>query len=125
MLAGEADAKLGVARVNTDGSLDTGFGVSGQTIVDLSGGGGGGSGAYTVAMQTVDSEERIVAAGYAAPRRGSIDFGLARFKANGTLDNSFDADGKVITDFAGGEDSVNDVVIDASNRIVAAGSGPK
>jgi uncharacterized delta-60 repeat protein len=122
VLAGEADAKLGLARVNSDGSLDTAFGISGKTIVSLSGGGGGGSGAYTVAMQTVDSEERIVAAGYAATRRGVIDFTLARFKANGTLDNSFDGDGKVITDFAGGEDSINDIVIDASNRIVAAGT---
>ena len=122
VLAGEADAKLGLARVNTDGSIDPQFGVNGKTIVDLSGGGGGGSSAYTVAIQTVDSEERIVTAGYAAPRRGSIDFGLARFKANGTLDNSFGCDGKVITDFAGGEDSAKDIVIDPSNRIVAAGT---
>ena len=122
VLAGEADAKLGLARVNTDGSIDPQFGVNGKTIVDLSGGGGGGSSAYTVAIQIVDSEERIVTAGYAAPRRGSIDFGLARFKADGTLDNSFDGDGKVITDFAGGEDSAKGIVIDASNRIVVAGT---
>ena len=68
MLAGEADAKFGLARLNPDGSLDPDFGVNGKTIVELSGGGGGGSGAYTVAIQTVDSEQRIVAAGYAATR---------------------------------------------------------
>jgi uncharacterized delta-60 repeat protein len=124
VLAGEADAKLGLARLNPDGALDPDFGINGKTIVSLSGG-TGGSGAYTVAMQTVDSEERIVAAGYAATRRGVIDFALARFKANGTLDNSFDGDGKVITDFAGGEDLINDIVIDASNRIVAAGRCPQ
>ena len=123
VLAGEADAKLGLARLNPDGALDPDFGINGKTIVSLSGG-TGGSGAYTVAMQTVGAEERIVAAGYAATRRGVIDFALARFKASGTLDNSFDGDGKVITDFAGGEDIINDIVIDASNRIVAAGRCP-
>lgn len=121
VLAGDVDAKFGLARLNSDSSLDTDFGVNGKMIVSLSGG-TGGSAAYTVAIQTVDSEQRIVAAGYVATRSGVIDFGVARFKANGTLDNTFDGDGKVITDFAGGEDSIKDIVIDASNRIVAAGT---
>jgi uncharacterized delta-60 repeat protein len=121
VLAGDADAKFGLARLNPDGSLDPSFGVDGKMIASL-GGPTGGSAAYAVAIQTIDSEERIVAAGYAATRQGVIDFALARFRANGTLDSSFDGDGKVITDFAGGEDSIRDVVIDASNRIVAAGS---
>lgn len=121
VLAGDVDAKFGLARLNPDSSLDTDFGVNGKMIVSLSGG-TGGSAAYTVAIQTVDSEQRIVAAGYANSRKGGIDFGLMRFTANGTLDNTFDVDGKVITDFAGGEDSVKDIVIDASNRIVAAGA---
>ena len=121
VLAGDADAKFGIARLNPDSSLDSDFGINGKTIVSLSGG-TGGSAAYAVAIQTVDSEQRIVAAGYAATRRGVIDFGVARFRANGTLDNTFDVDGKVITDFAGGEDSIKDIVIDASDRIVAAGT---
>jgi uncharacterized delta-60 repeat protein len=121
VLAGDADAKFGLARLGPDGSIDLTFGTGGKTIVSLAQG-SGGSAAYSVATQIVDSEERIVAAGYAATRQGFIDFALTRFRANGTLDNTFDGDGKVITDFAGGEDSIRDIVIDANNRIVAAGS---
>jgi uncharacterized delta-60 repeat protein len=122
VLAGDADAKFGIARLNPDGSLDPNFGVNGTVIVALNGRGTGWSAAYTVAIQTVDSDHRIVAAGYVSTRQGVIDFGLARFRSDGTLDNTFGGDGTVITDFAGGEDSVRDIVIDSSNRIVAAGT---
>ena len=122
VLAGDADAKFGIARLNPDGSLDPNFGVNGKVIVDLNGNGGGGSAAYTVEIQTVDSDQRIVAAGYVGTRDSVFDFGLARFRSDGTLDNTFGGDGTVITAFGNGEDRVLDVVIDASNRIVAAGS---
>jgi uncharacterized delta-60 repeat protein len=121
VLAGDADAKFGIARLNPDGSLDPGFGANGKIILSVSDG-TGGSAAYSVALQTINSEQRIVAAGYANSRLGGIDFGLARFRANGEIDNTFEADGKVLTDFACGEDSVRHIVIDSINRIVVGGT---
>ena len=120
VLAGDADAKFGLARLSPDGSLDPNFGTGGKTIFSLADR-TGGSAAYSVATQIVDSEERIVAAGYAATRQGGIDFALTRLRSDGTPDLTFGSQGKVITAFSRGEDNVNDLVIDVSNRIVAAG----
>jgi uncharacterized delta-60 repeat protein len=119
VLAGEADAKFGLARLSPDGSLDLNFGTGGKTIFALQQH-TGGSAAYSVATQIVDSEERIVAGGYAATRQGFIDFALTRLRSDGTPDLTFGSQGKVITSI-GEEDVVNDIVIDTSNRIVAAG----
>ena len=121
VLAGDTDAKFGFARLNpVDGSLDLTFGTGGKTIFSL-GERRGGSAAYSVATQIVDSEERIVAAGYAGTVRGVIDFALMRLRSDGTPDLTFGSQGKVITAFSRGEDFANDLVIDGSNRIVAAG----
>ena len=50
------------------------------------------------------------------------DFGLARYDEDGTLDATFDGDGKVITRFTRDDDSSSDVAIQANGKIVAAGS---
>ena len=39
----------------------------------------------------------------------------------GSLDNSFDTDGKVITDFGGSNDQVNSVALQTDGKIVVAG----
>src|SRR5215813_12415350 len=93
VLAGDTDLNFGLARLNPDGSLDPNFGVNGKTFASL-GAGPGGSAAYAVAIQTVDSEERIVAAGYAGSRRGGNDFAVARFRSNGALDIALTETGK-------------------------------
>jgi hypothetical protein len=51
----------------------------------------------------------------------SIDFGLARYNTNGSLDPTFDGDGKVTTSF-GDSDTADEVAIQADGKIVAAGS---
>ena len=104
-----------VARYNADGSLDTSFGNGGWAFAhfDLS------DEAHGVAVQ---ADGRIVVAG--GTRGGGVsdaEFALARFNTDGTLDNSFGAGGKVVTDFFGGTDWVQAVAIQADGRIVAAG----
>ena len=49
------------------------------------------------------------------------DFALARYNPDGTLDTSFDGDGKVTTDFGGGHDEARAVALQADGRIVAGG----
>ena len=50
------------------------------------------------------------------------DMALVRFKADGTLDTSFEGDGIVTADFHGFGDTGHDLAIDSQGRIVAAGS---
>ena len=84
------------ARFNTTGTLDTSFGGGlGYTTVNV-GTAGTGDVAYRVAIQT---DGKIVLGGQA----NAGDFGLVRLNTDGTLDTSFDGDGKVTTTLGGTE----------------------
>ena len=53
---------------------------------------------------TIDVDGQIVVAGV-SDIGGSSDFAVSRYDAaDGSLDTSFDTDGKVTTDFTGGND---------------------
>lgn len=51
-----------------------------------------------VAVQT---DGKIVLAGYFISQPGNVDFALVRYNANGTLDASFGSGGIVVTAFGG------------------------
>jgi uncharacterized delta-60 repeat protein len=105
-----------LARYNGDGSLDKSFGSGGLVTTDF---GSAYDGASAVTLQR---DGKIVAAGEGREDSSYIDFALARYNSDGTLDASFGSDGKVTTDL--GEDwagSVGDVAIQRDGKIVAAG----
>jgi uncharacterized delta-60 repeat protein len=107
-----------VARFNTDGSLDTGFGVGGTVTTDF---GGSPNDQDEAKALIVLSNGKLVAGGVASSASGATDFGLARYDSDGTLDTSFGPGGTVRTDFAGSTfDSANDLVV-LGNKLVAAG----
>ena len=119
VLAGYASSPasgMTVLRYNEDGNLDSTFGNAGvvQTVVGDNSLGQG----HALA---IDGSNRIVVAGVAYIG-GDSNFALARYNEDGSLDSSFGSGGVVIADVAVGE-SANAVVIDATGRIVAAGSG--
>jgi uncharacterized delta-60 repeat protein len=105
-------AALPGAAVAAPGALDPSFGAGGEVTTDF----GRSDSAQAVAIQ---SDGKIVAAGgsFSFP---SGDFALVRYIADGSLDPSFDSDGKVTTDF-GGFDTASAVVVQSDGRIVAAG----
>jgi uncharacterized delta-60 repeat protein len=111
-----------LARYNTDGSLDTTFSGDGKVTTDFT---GDLDEAYAVAIQ---GDGKIVAAGVADVTGHVADFALSRYNADGSLDTTFDGDGKVTTDFASDSDLARGVAIQGDGRIVAAGlaavSGP-
>ncbi len=100
-----------VVRYNVNGSLDTSFG-------------GKGTGIVTIDFATVDfgfavaiqSDGKIVVAGVAGG-----NFGMARLTVTGALDKTFDGDGKVVTQFAGGGSMAFGVTIQQDGKIVLAG----
>ncbi|KJY31239.1 DUF11 domain-containing protein [Streptomyces katrae] len=116
--AGTSGTDVAVARYNAvDGSLDTGFDGDGKVITGFA---GGSATAYDVTLQ---SDNKIVIAGragYNYPSNDS-DFALARYNPNGSLDTTFDGDGRVTTAFAG-PDVANGVKIQPDGKIVTAGS---
>jgi uncharacterized delta-60 repeat protein len=104
-----------LARYNTNGSLDTTFGGDGKVTTDLAEGGGG-------ATMAIQGDGKIVTAGLSAADFSEVsDFALIRYKPDGSLDTTFDGDGLVTTDFAGGFDQALGVAIQGDGKIVAAG----
>lgn len=95
-----------LARYMPDGSLDTSFDGDGKLTTDF-----GGGVAYGVALQP---DGKIVAVG-----GGAGGFSFARYNAVGSLDTSFDGDGKRTTDFGGGWAS--GVALQSDGKIVAVG----
>jgi uncharacterized delta-60 repeat protein len=108
---------FGLARYNANGSLDSTFDGDGKVVTDLRGGGDVLTG---IALQ---ADGRIVSLGFSRPPGpGPYDWALTRYNVDGTLDLTFDGDGKVFTPFsAGSDDLASDVVVDPAGRVVAAG----
>jgi len=99
------------------GSLDDTFDGDGKLTLNF---GNDGDIGYAVAIQ---ADGKIVFAGGAYIPAGSehYNFGLARFNQDGTLDNSFDMDGKVSTDFNSSMDIAVALKIQPDGKIIAAG----
>lgn len=113
-----------LARYNVDGSLDTSFAGDGTQTTDFAASGSFSESANAVALAPGG---KIVAAGAGGPNSEG-DFALARYNADGSLDTSFSADGKELTDFGGTAssppESATDVAVQADGKVVAVGPGP-
>jgi uncharacterized delta-60 repeat protein len=68
----------------------------------------------------VQLDGKLVAAGQATIN-GGLDFALARYNRNGTLDASFGTGGKVTTNFGSPFDGARSVAVQRDGKIVAAG----
>lgn len=103
-----------LARYNTDGTLDSTFDQDGKLTTDF----GGDESAFSLAIQ---DDGKIVVAGRTRDVNFVHDFALARYNIDGSLDSTFDGDGKVTTDFGGGFEEFRSIVIQGDGKIVAAG----
>lgn len=104
-----------IVRYNPNGSRDNTFGNQGIVVTDFF---GRSDQAESVAIQ---NDGKIVVGGLASNSNGNAQFALARYNPNGSLDNSFDGDGKLITEFDAGRSSIASIKLEADGRIVAAG----
>lgn len=117
----------GITRFNVDGTLDTAFGGDGKVVTfanpDFY--------CYAVAVQ---ADGKIVVAGSSisfvvnTSNYWHEDFTLFRYNTDGTLDTTFDGDGKVITNFTnpltplGAGDEAFSLAIQPDGKIIAGGS---
>lgn len=122
---GSADFAL--ARYNPDGTLDTTFNdlpsptaFNGDGRLSFTFGAGEFGGVEKAYALAIDSVGRIVVAGF-TDAGGSNDFAVGRVNPNGTLDPSFDGDGKLTIDF-GFDDRATGVALRADDSIVVVGS---
>jgi uncharacterized delta-60 repeat protein len=116
LLAGSSGNSFSITRCNSDGSLDTAFGINGRAITNFD---GAADYAYSIAIQT---DGKLVVGGTSLSYvSGSYDFALARYNTDGSLDSSFDGDGKLRTSLGQYSDSINSVVIQSDGKILVVG----
>ena len=87
-----------------DGDLDNTFDTDGKLTTDF---GASLDQAQSVILQ---SDGKIVAAGYSY-NGANYDFALARYNTNGSLDTSFDTDGKLTTAIGASDDEARSVIL--------------
>lgn len=105
-----------IARFNTDGSLDSGFGPNsnGTTTVDF-------FGSTDIARSVIiQGDGKIVVFGYAY-NGGQDVFAAARLTSLGTMDTSFGTGGKVTTLIGSGSAFLFAATIQSDGKLVAAG----
>jgi uncharacterized delta-60 repeat protein len=115
---GTADFNSFVARFNPNGTSDPTFGDAGIVIIDF-----GTSVLEAFRNVAVQTDGKIVVTG-TVPASGppnDTDMVTVRFNPNGSQDPTFGTGGVVITDFAGGADTVSGLLIQPDQKIVIAG----
>ncbi len=113
-----------VARYNSDGTLDTSFGMEGKVITAIVGGNNGDDWATAMALQP---DGKIILSGttQSAVYGSSFDdFALARYNTNGTVDSSFGTDGQVITSVSPYSDFSYSMTLQSDGKIISAGYSP-
>jgi uncharacterized delta-60 repeat protein len=116
VVAGKSDNDFSVLRYLSNGTLDTSFNGDGWVTTDF----GGSDWGWAMALQ---KDGKIVVAGnsWPSPDSNYSNFVLARYNTDGSLDTSFNDDGKVTTDF-GIEAYGTSIALQPDNKIIVAGS---
>lgn len=106
---------FGVERYTADGAIDTTFGTNGQAVTSF------GTGRSIPFSTIVQPDGKILVSG--SYYQSSAIMGIMRFNTNGTLDASFDGDGKVTTSFGAGtySEGIQAFMAD-SGKIILAGT---
>src|SRR5215471_16936724 len=112
-----AAGQFALARYNSNGSLDTSFGVGGLVRTSF-----GSSGCFASAL-VLQSDGKIIAGGTNfIDLQTNSDFGLVRYNPDGSLDSSFGNGGEVSTEFDGLLDNVSAVLIQPDGKFIAVGA---
>jgi uncharacterized delta-60 repeat protein len=96
-----------ITRYKSNGTVDSSFGVNGTIPVD-------GPGVI------LESDQKLLVSGTVIDAQNNVDFSVARFKPNGSIDKSFANNGKTITTFTPGSNYEGGDAI-SNNELLAGG----
>lgn len=111
-----------IRRFNSDGSVDTAFGVAGVVNINFGGYGDSTDAVATTALQQQDG--KLVAAGWLYDANSIKQFGLVRYNFNGSLDTTFNGSGSAVTTFDDRNSYgsvLTDLIQQADGKLVAIG----
>lgn len=114
--SGSLGQNFAMARINSNGTLDTTFGIGGKaqttfinTLSDVN----------TVAIQP---DDRIILGGWVYNSPYGRDFALTRYNSNGSIDTSFGTNGKIITTVNNFyNDQITKLIVQNDGKIIAGG----
>lgn len=113
-IVGNPGSVFALVQLTQNGLLDHTFGGNGKVTTAF-----GSNTTYASAYGVIaQPDAKITACGIS----GGGDFALARYNANGSLDTTFDGDGKVTTDFNHTQDQARAIKQMPDNRYVVVGS---
>ncbi|MCK5080306.1 MAG: T9SS type A sorting domain-containing protein, partial [Bacteroidales bacterium] len=111
-------SNFALARYNADGSPDYSFGIEGKVRTGLPSTNLLG---YSVEIQT---DGKLVLAGYGGPNSNDIDIVVARYNSNGTLDDSFGDDGITVINPGYTRCAANSIAIGSNDKYLIGGYAP-
>jgi len=108
-----------VIRMNNDGSLDTSFGTNGKVVVNNIAGGNGWDSGNSI---YVDSNGKVYVTGYSS-NGSNEDMYVIRLNSDGSMDNTFGTNGKVVVNnIAGGNwDYGISIYVDSNGKVYVTG----
>lgn len=116
VLGGYIGNRLFLCRLNTNGTLDSSFGLNGIVRYD--------SLSYYILFNIkIQNDDKIITVGMGDGSKYDVSnvFRLYRFNANGSIDTAFGDKGNVSSHFGDGNDAANDLVIQKNGKIVVGG----
>lgn len=103
-------------RYNSDGTTDTSFGTNGKVTTTFQ------TGFNTGLNIAIQSDNRILVAGYSHPLSSAQnDFNVLRYQSNGTLDTTFNNNGKVTTKFDASNDNSTVMLLQPDGKLISIG----
>ena len=115
VVVGEAGGDFALVRYNSDGSLDPTFDGDGMVTTPV------GIGESRAAAMALQANGKIVVAGSAQNSQFYFEFAVVRYNADGSLDMSFNGDGKITTPVGAFGALGNALAMQADGKIVVAG----
>jgi uncharacterized delta-60 repeat protein len=115
---------VATAPISTAGSFDQCFAAAGKRQISVNPAGlSTVNGSEQIKAMAVQSDGKVVLAGWARQTSTGSDFLVMRLNRDGSFDRSFDGDGKATVNAAGGtiNDQANAVVIQSDGKIVVGG----
>ena len=116
VVGGHNNTDFAMARLNSDGTPDLSFNSTGLVTTSF------GTSAFfeTINAIVIQNDNKILAVGIRFS--GNFDVAIARYNPDGTLDTSFDDDGKVVTSHPNGLNEYgNAVTLQNDGKIIVAG----
>lgn len=107
-----------VVRYKSDGTLDSSFGKKGRKRIDFR------QGNDVAAAILVLPDQSILIGGTTANSidASEADFALVKLTSNGTVDNNFGPNGRLVIDFQGRKDEATGLALTADNKILISGT---